>query len=101
MQTSATGLLFDYHHDRGNASRLALYERKKATLRQDTAAWPEAPPDDLAELPASVQWWWRTLDALRQEHRRASRGLALIRLIHNPRRAGPKVTVLQPKRKAQ
>lgn len=101
MKTSATGLVFDYYHNRDNASRRALYERKKATLRQETAGWPEVPPEDLDALPASVRWWWRTLTALRQEHRRATRGLALVRLIHNPRRASPKVTVLQPKRKAQ
>lgn len=101
MKTSDTGLVFDYHHNRDNTSRRALYERKKATLRMQTAGWPEVPPDDLAELPASVQWWWSTLIALRQEHRRASRGLALIHRINNPRRAGPKVTVLQPKRKTQ
>ncbi len=101
MKTSATGLVFDYHHNRDNAARRALYERRKATLRQYTAMWPEVPPDDLDELPETIQWWWRTLTTLRQEHRRVSRGLALVRSIYNPRRAGPKVTVLQPKRKTQ
>lgn len=101
MKTSDTGLVFDYHHNRDNVARRALYERKKAALRQETAGWPEVQPEDLDALPASVQWWWRTLNALRQEHRRASRGLALIRSIYHPRRAGPKVTVLQPKRKTQ
>lgn len=101
MKTSETGLIFDYHHRRSNAARLANYERKKAALRQNTAGWPDVQPDDLEQLPESVQWWWRTLAALRQEHRRASRGFVLLRLIHNPRRAGPKITVLQPKRKAQ
>ena len=49
MKTSETGLVFDYYHNRDNTSRRALYERKKATLRQETAGWPEVQPDDLAE----------------------------------------------------
>ena len=56
MKTSETGLIFDYYHNRDNTSRRALYERKKATLRMQTAGWPEVQPDDLAELPESVQW---------------------------------------------
>lgn len=98
MKKSETGLLFDWHHRRTNALRRSLYEHKKAEIRRLTDGWPEVQPEGLTE-PAA--WWWRALDALRQEHRRATYGLALIASLRTPRRAGPKIAVLQPKRKAQ
>lgn len=94
MKKTETGMLFDWHHRRTNALRRSLYDFKKAEIRRLTDGWPEG----LAE-PAS--WWWRALDALRQEHRRATYGFALIASLRTPRRAGPKIAVLQPKRKTQ
>lgn len=92
-------IIFKADEPRDNDTRRVMYEYKKFVLRMRTQGWPETPPDDLDALPESVKWWWRALTALRNEHRRASRGMAVLRF--NPRRAGPKVTVLQPMRKAQ
>lgn len=86
MKTSQTGMFFDYYHRRDEVTRVAAYERKKVLLRERLARWPQLPPDDLADLPQSVQWWWRTLHSLRDEISRAQRGLSIQRTIHTPRR---------------
>ena len=89
-------IIFKADEPRDNDSRRVMYEYKKFVLRMRTQGWPEMPPDD---LPEGMKWWWHALAALRNEHHRASRGMAL--LPFTPRRAGSNVTVLQPMRKTQ
>ncbi len=97
MRTSEIGLLFSPQHYRTNEDRRAMYEYKKAVLRASISGWPEQRPED---APESVSWWWDVAETLRQESRRVVRGIAMVRSLHRPRR-NPKITVLQPRRKAQ